>query len=50
MKLFGSMSNSIGKDKNSELVPKLESVVLVLVHCNLVNNSDQQATIIYVCT
>ena len=42
MKLLGSTSNSIDKDKNSELVPKLESVDLVLVHCNLVNNSYQQ--------
>ena len=44
MKLFGSTSNSINKDKNSELVPKLESVDFVLVHCNLVNNSYQQAS------
>ena len=42
MRLLGSMSNSIDKDKNSELVPKLESIDLVLVHCNLVNNSYQQ--------
>ena len=41
MKLLGSTSNSIDKDKNSELVPKLESVDFVLVHCNLVNNSYQ---------
>ena len=44
MKLLGSTSNSIDKDKNSELVSKLESVDLVLVHCNLVNNSYQQAS------
>ena len=44
MKLLGSATNSIDKDKNSELVPKLESVDLVLVHCNLVNNSYQQAS------
>ena len=44
MKLLGSTSNSIDKDKNSELVPKLESVDFVLVHCNLVNNSYQQAS------
>ena len=50
MKLLGSTSNSIDKDKNSELVPKLESVALVLVHCNLVNNSYQQASKVYVCT
>ena len=30
--------------KNSELVPTLESVDLVLVHCNLVNSSYQQAS------
>ena len=44
MKLLGSMSNSINGDKNSELVPKLESLDLVLVHCNVVNNSYQQAS------
>ena len=44
MKLLGSTTNSINKDKNSELVPKLESIDLVLVHCNLVNNSCQQAS------
>ena len=44
MKLLGSTSNSTDKDKNSELVPKLESVDLVLVHCNLLNNSYQQAS------
>ena len=43
IKLLGSTSNSIDKDKNSELVPKLESVDLVLVHCNSVNNSYQLA-------
>ena len=44
MRLLGSTTNSIDKDKNSELAPKLESVDLVLVHCNLVNNSYQQAS------
>ena len=44
MKLFGSTSNSIDKDKDSELVPKLESVDFVLVPCNLVHNSYQQAS------
>ena len=37
MKLLGSTTNSIDKDKNSKLVPKLESADLVLGHCNLVN-------------
>ena len=42
MKLLGSTSNIIDKDKNSDTVPKLENVEVVLVHCNLVNNSYQQ--------
>ena len=44
MRLLGSLTDTIDGDKNSELVPKLESVDLVLVHCNLVNNSFQQAS------
>ena len=42
MKLLGSTSSIIDADKNSENVPKLENVEVVLVHCNLVNNSYQQ--------
>ena len=42
MKLLGSTSNIIDANKNSENVPKLENVEVVLVHCNLVNNSYQQ--------
>ena len=44
MRLLGSSADTIDGDKNSELVPKLESVDLVLVHCKLVNNSYQQAS------
>ena len=44
IKLLGSSTDTIDGDKNSELVPKLESVDLVLVHCNLVNNSYQQVS------
>ena len=44
MRLLGSWSDTIDSDKNSELVPKLESVDLVLVHCNIVNNNYQQAS------
>ena len=44
MKLLGSSTNTIDGDKNSELVPKFESVDLVLVHCIVVNNSYQQAS------
>ena len=42
MKLLGSTKNSIDADKNSENLPRLENVEVVLVHCNLVNNSYQQ--------
>ena len=49
MKLLGSAENKITKDKNSENVPHLEVVELVLVHCNLVNNNYQQhSTILYI--
>ena len=44
MKLLGSTSNIIIADKNSENVPRLENVEVVLLHCNLVNNSYQQAS------
>ena len=44
MKLLGSSTGTIDGDKNSELVPKLQSADLVLVHCNLVNNSYQQVS------
>ena len=44
MRLLESSSDTIDGDKNSELVPKLKSVDLVLVHFNLVNNSYQQAS------
>ena len=44
MKLSGSTKNVTEKDKNSENVPKLESVEVVLVHCNLVKNDYQHAS------
>ena len=44
MRLLESSADAIDGDKNSELVPKLESVDLVLVHYNLVKNSYQQAS------
>ena len=44
MKLLGSTKNTIDADKKSENVPRLENVEVVLVHCNLVNNSYQQAS------
>ena len=42
MKLLGCAESKITKDKNSENVPHLEVVALVLIHCNLVNNDYQQ--------
>ena len=39
MKLLGSTKKDVDQDKNGEYVPKLESVEVVLVHCNLVKNN-----------
>ena len=47
MKLLGSTKDTTDADKNSESVPRLENVEVVLVHCNLVNNSYQQASRVY---
>ena len=44
MKLLGSTKKDVDQDKDGEDVPKFESVEVVLVHCNLVNNSYQQAS------
>ena len=41
MRLLGSAKKVVDKDKNGEIVPKLESVEVVLVHCNLVKNDYQ---------
>ena len=42
LKLLGSTKDTTDADKNCEHVPRLENVEVVLVHCNLVNNSYQQ--------
>ena len=44
MKLLGSTKKDVDQGKDGEDVPKLESVEVVLVHCNLVNNNYQQAS------
>ena len=44
MKLLKSTKKDVEKDKDGENVPKLESVEVVLVHCNIVNNNYQQAS------
>ena len=42
MKLLGSTKSKINKDKNDENMHHLEITEVVLVHCNVVNNSYQQ--------
>ena len=44
IKLLGRTKKDVDKDKDGDDVPKLESVEVVLTHCNLVNNSYQQAS------
>ena len=44
MKLFGSTKKDVDNDKDGEGVPKPESVEVVLMRCNLVNNSYQKAS------
>ena len=44
MKLLGSTNKVVDKDKNGENVPKLESVEVVLFHCNLVKYDYQHAS------
>ena len=44
MKLLGSAKRDVDKDKDRADVPKLETVEVVLMSCNLVNNSYQQAS------
>ena len=38
MQLLRSSKKVIDKNKDGDLVPRLETVEVVLVHCNLVNN------------
>ena len=42
MKLRGYTESKITGEKNSENIPHLEVVELVLIHCNIVDNSYQQ--------
>ena len=51
MKLLGSTKDTIDADKNSENVPRLENVEVVLVHCNLVIIViNKHREFIYFCT
>ena len=42
MKLSESTKKDADNDKSGEIVPKLESIEVVLVHCNLVKNDYEQ--------
>ena len=42
MKLLESTESKISKGKDSEHVPHLEVVELVIVHCNIINNNYQR--------
>ena len=42
VKLRASTKSKISKDKNNEIVPYLKITEVVLIHCNVVNNSYQQ--------
>ena len=42
MKLLGSTKIKITKNENGENIPSLETTEVVLVHCNVSNNSYQQ--------
>ena len=44
MQLLGSSKKVIDKNKDGEIVPRLETVEVVLVHCFLVNSNYQQAS------
>ena len=42
MKLLENTENKINKAKNGENIPHLEITEVVVVHCNVVNNGNQQ--------
>ena len=42
MQLLGSSKELIHIEKDSELVPKIENVDVILIHCNVVHNTHQQ--------
>ena len=42
MQLLGSSKKDIDQNKDGKILPRVETVEVVLVHCNLVNNRYQQ--------
>ena len=47
MKLLGSTKKDLDKNKDGEILPKLESVEVVLVHFNLVKNDYQHTSKVF---
>ena len=47
MKLFGITKNNRTKEENGENAPHLEIAEVVLVHCNIVNDYQQDSWILY---
>ena len=47
MQLLGSSKKDIDQNKDGKIVTRLETVEVVLVHCNLVNNNYQQASEVF---
>ena len=46
MKLLGSTISKITKNENGENVPNFKIAEVLLIHCNVVNNSYQQNSIV----
>ena len=44
IRLLGSTEKIIAKNKNGENVPEWEVVYVILLHCNILNSSYQQAS------
>ena len=41
MQLLGNLKKDINENKDGELVPEIEVVDAVLLHCNVVNNNHK---------
>ena len=49
MRLLGNTKKDVDQDKDGEDVPKLESVEVLLIHCDLVNKNYQQTSKVFCC-
>ena len=47
MRLLGNTERRVTKDENSENNPRVEVTEVVLVHCNLFNNTYQYYSILH---